>query len=66
MSSIQDPNDIQPRGGDGPNRSLDPSEGESMASASAEDGEAVGGVRDDEGEAPESSLRGINPVQHSE
>jgi hypothetical protein len=71
MSSIQDP---APKGGDGPNRS-DESGGDRSSGASAEHrqdegrGEHEGhgeGARPQDDEAPKSSSKGINPVQHSE
>jgi hypothetical protein len=74
MSSIQDPEDPNPKGGDGPNRG-EQSGGESLSGASGEhrrdegrgehEGRGEGGGRPGD-EAPKTGSKGINPVQHSE
>ena len=74
MSSIQDPDDPLPRGGDGPNRisqppSDDPEQFESVSGSSAEQGQDEGGGEgggSPGGEGLKASSKGINPVQHSE
>jgi hypothetical protein len=75
MSSIQDPENPNPKGGDGPNQ--DPqSGGDRVSGASGEHrqdegrgeqgGRGEGGGRPGGDDAPKTASKGINPVQHSE
>ena len=74
MSSIQDPQDPAPKGGDGPNRG-DLSGADRLSGASAEhrqdegrgdQGHGERGRLHDDDDAPKTASKGINPVQHSE
>ena len=74
MSSIQDPQDPNPKGGDGPNAGARPDD-DLAAGASAEqrqdedrgeDGGRGEGGRLQGDDAPKTASKGINPVQHSE
>ena len=75
-SSIEDPdNPPNPRGGDGPNKVIQPPSGDSPHGASGEnrqdegrgehEGRGEGGGRPDD-DKPKTASKGINPVQHSE